>query len=210
MADLNSPVPGLQLVPDGQPALNLRGERTGAVLVQQAHAPYAEETQRGNVWTISTPIAGVTCTTLVIVSTASAMPILGLYNPVGSAKNLVLQKVVMINQGATAITFVLGAAALPGMTSTSGGAVGVNNLNFGVGSHTARTFIGAVVIVGTPITFRYLTGASTGAVTAGTVEGTTEYTDGDVVVAPGNFLGVFTVLVGGLVQGSLTWAEVPV
>jgi hypothetical protein len=205
-----NPVVGPKQVLDGQ-QMGLRAERTGGLVIQQMHGTYTEESLRGATWTVSTAIAGVTCTGSCILSAVNAMPIIGLFNPVGSGKNLVIQKVVVVNAAVTANSFVWGSAALPAMTNTTGGKVGVNHLTYAVGGHQAGTFIGATAMIGTPIVFRYIGGQATGAVGTGVASGFTEYVDGDIVVQPGNFLGMFVTIVmttAGPVA-SLTWSELP-
>ena len=192
----------------------LRSERTRGLVVQQAHAAYAEECIRGNTWTISTATAGITVTALMLVSVASAIPIVGLYNPSSSSKNLVIHRGMAIQTTGTVCNFVWGAVAAPSMTIADGVTTGKNNFTLASGGHEARAFAGATAMVGIALPFRFGWGATVeGATVAGTVlAGGTDWVDGEIVVKPANFVGIFgvTITTAGVVKASIVWSEVPV
>jgi len=214
MTDLQHAVVGLQVVNDGVQS-RLRAERSGALVVQQLHGAYTEENVRGNVWTVSTAVAGVTVTASAVVSTASAMPIVGIYNPPGTGKNLVVMRACVQNVTGSQVTFLWGVSNGPAMTAAAGVATHISMFNFGQGGSggsVARSFAGATGTVGTPITFRVIYGGITGTVVAGALSSFTEYTNGDICVPPGNFAGIFADLAptAAVVRAAITWAEVPV
>ena len=167
---------------------------------------------RGNVWTANTAVAGITVTTLMIISTASAIPIVGLYNPVGSGKNLFVHRAVITQCSGTVANFVWGAVAAPAMTVANGLASTANLLNLTTQGQ-ARNFAGATAMVGTATAIRFFPGQYDGAgPAAGTLVGFRDDVDGELCVAPGNFCGIFSVIVttAGLVRATIVWAELPV
>jgi len=63
--------------------------------VQELHGRYYEATYRGAIFTCSTAAAGITlaATSLSPLAAGTGTPIVGLYNPQGSGKNLIINKV---------------------------------------------------------------------------------------------------------------------
>lgn len=212
MTDLQNPmVVGNATAADGTET-RLRSTRTRGLVTQQDHAPYAEDCARGNTWTVSTPTAGITATALMVVSTASAIPIVGLYNPAGNTKNFVIHRAIAVQTTGTVANFAWGAAALPGGQAAASTTAGINNLTFAAGKHTAQVFNGSQAMVGTAPIFRVIGGAVEGATAAGVVETIQEWVEGEIIVQPGNLLGMFalTTTTAGIVKASVTWSEVPV
>jgi len=211
---IQNPTVGTRSAPDGMEGSRLRSERTGALVIQQLHAPYAEECVRGNIWTASTAVAGVTVTASCVIS-ALAMPIIGVFNPTGSGRNLVIIKTIVQQMTLTAVTFVWAGGAAMGLTNANGVATHINNFTFATaasGGSVARSFLGASIIGATaPTAFRYVGGAIAGATAVGEVYSFTEYNDGDIVLSPNTFAGLFadTATSAAVVRAAITWAEVP-
>src|SRR5258705_7875934 len=71
-----------------------RNDKTGALVLTDAHGRFQEAALRGNLFSAgmtTTSISGAPFTTGTL--TASCTPIIGLWNPVGSGKNLVVLQV---------------------------------------------------------------------------------------------------------------------
>ena len=190
----------------------LRSDETRGLVVAQNQAGYYESTNQGSSWTISTAIAGISTTALFTVSTASAIPIVGVFNPANTGLNLSIQRAIVIQTTGTAVTsFVWGVVAASTMASTDGVATGINNKSFVTGGHTARAFAGATAMVGTPKFYRVLGGVWAGAFNAAAQSTYRDDVDGEIVVKPGCFAGVFatSTTVENIVRASLSWAEVP-
>src|SRR5688572_25752685 len=79
MSDIQNPMPGAQQVQDFSEQ-RLRGTRTGGLGVAHLHGPSLEPARSGRLWTVSTPVAGITVTANMLFSVASSNAILGLYN----------------------------------------------------------------------------------------------------------------------------------
>jgi len=215
VSDIQNPLVGPRNIADGSET-QWRAERTGAPVVQPAHGEYYEEASRGNVWTISTAIAGVVMTANTVVSLASSRCIVGIWNPTGGV-NAHITRAVIIQVSGTAFTaagFVWGTISSPtGITGTAAAGVQArNNKTFIKGGHAMVAFDGSLDVTGSAITvpFRYFGGFFPGAITAG-ASATIEEMETDIVVGPGAFAGLF----GSLAQtactvvGSLSWAEIP-
>lgn len=215
MSDLQSPIVGPRTVTDGQPA-NLRADRQGNLVVQHGHGEMYEETNRGNVWTISTAAAGIGIVTSVgIIATAANNPIIGLFNPtnpLGGGVNCHITRTVLVATTGTAVTggFVWGILTSP-TNITAAGATARNNKTFIAGGHQARPFDGSAALTGgsAPTLFRQFGSGFPGALAAGT-NTTIEETEDDLVVAPGAYIGLYAALgaTGLNVVASLTWAEI--
>lgn len=199
--------------PDGQEG-RVRINRVGQTIDAQGLSPMAMSTIRGQSWTVATPIAGIIPTALMLVSVASAIPIVGVYNPGGSGRNLVINKGVAILMTGTVCGFVWGAVASPAMTNANGVATHVNNLTFAAGStggSVGRSFAGATAMVGTALPVRYVGSGIAGASVTGAQWTYTDFVDGELIVAPGNFAGIFAIVVSaGTVEAHMTWDEFPI
>ena len=203
-----------QRVADGVDG-RLRGDRTGGTVVQHEHGEMYEEVARGNVWTISTAVAGVSpVTTVGIITTAANPPILGIFNPTiaPNTVNLHITRAVLTVCTGTVVTggFVWGMIPTPtGITSV--GVNARNNLSFGKGGHKAVAFDGSAAVTGgaLPTLFRPFGAPFPGAISAGQ-QATLEETETDIVVAPGCYAGLYAAIgaTGLNVVASISWAEV--
>lgn len=212
MSDLQNPMVVANKAATGAET-RLRSDETRGLVVQQNQGAYYEATNQGSSWTISTAIAGIATTALFTVSTASAKPIVGVFNPTGSGVNLSVQRVIIIQVTGTAVSsFVWGAlAGATGMSAASGVQTGINNKTFAAGSHQARAFAGATAMVGTAGFYRVIGGPTNGAFTASAQATYRDDVDGEIIVKPGNFVGVFgtATTIENVVVASMTWTEVP-
>ena len=209
--DIQNPQTGPRTVQDGSQS-RLRTERTGGLVVQPAHGEYYEDSSRGNTWTISTALAGVTTTANFAVSLASSRCVVGIFNPTAGVNLHITRTVIEVVTGALATGgFVWGTINSPtGITSV--GVQGRNNKTFAKGGHLAYAFDGSLDVTGSSTTalFRYIGGGVAGSGGAGSLS-TFEETESDMVVGPGAFAGVFlaNAVAAGIVVGSLSWTEIP-
>lgn len=208
---IQSPTVGPKTSADGA-TVPLRAERMSGLVVQPAHGELYEAASRGNVYTISTAVAGIVSTAAMVVSVASANAIVGLYNPTTDT-NLHITRAIIVQVSGTAVTggFVWGTIASPtGITGK--GTTGYNNKTFTKGGHKAYAFDGSLPATGSAITvpFRYVGGLFPGTISVG-AGATFEEVEEDLVVGPGCFAGIFFAIVGTntTVTGSLSWEEVP-
>src|SRR5437764_13833288 len=119
--NLQSVTVGPRSVQDGG-SVPPRGERTGAMVVQHAHGEYYEEASRGNVWTISTAIAGVAIVTGVgVLVTAASNLIVGVFNHTSMINCHIRRAIIQVFAAAFATGgFVWGTSSSPtGITATA-------------------------------------------------------------------------------------------
>lgn len=204
----------------------LRGDVTGALVTQDAHARFQEAVLNGNVWiganavgTPVTPQAGLSATT----------PVLTLYNPINSPVNLVLwefQSVATTIQAAqTAVMLAYNVPAITGVVKapfTVTNAL-ITNAMLSVGIPQDVTAVqnqGAwgqcysiCTLIAAPVACRYcfvLEYLATSAVgtTIGTAP-TIDHVDGAIIVPPGIALSAqFGAATPSLC--AFTWEEVPI
>lgn len=212
MPDLESAKVGVVVLSDGD-TFQPRADKTSALVIADAHGEYYEETSRGNVWTISTALGGVSIVTSVgVLSTAANTPIVGLFNPTQNVNLHVTRAVIVMTTG-TMVTggFVWAINTTP-TGITSAGVSARNNKTFIKGGHNATAFDGSAAVTGqtnAPTLFRQFGGNFAGAQGAGS-NGTFEETENDIVIGPGCYAGLYTTVgaTGLNVVASLSWAEI--
>lgn len=193
---------------DGTTVTNLAG-KAGEAMVAEIGGKYYTRTYRGGVFTFTQ--AAITLP----VNAATLASKFGIYNPLGSGKNLeliccdaayVLATTVVNGMG---LYYSTGSNA-SGSTFTTAGTQISNFIN-GSGSSSVAQCYSAVTHVGTPTLAAIM--FYSGAVTS-TAFNTLHYDfDGRVVVAPGTLLAVANTTAAGTGSGTtlaMTWAEVPI
>ncbi len=190
-----------------------RLSRDASMAVQNSHGLMQEAAFRGNLFSLGTAAAGVTCTATQVVSTTLSSPIVGIYNPAGSGKNAVILYTEHCwasgTAGAGGLSFgVIPAAAV----SAAGGSGAVNMLTLAVGGSTCKTFTAAALTGQTVASTiaRMLGGPSTGALAANSMSYYVNYLEGAIIIPPGAMGGVFTNLVGTspIICASMCWEEI--
>lgn len=216
---------GVQNNADGAPN-NLRTGRQGDIIVSELHGRYYESTFRGaQYFTGHTAVQALTANTITL--TATTTPILGVYNPLGSGVNLVIQQA-FLSLFANNLTSGAGPGALVWASSLNNGAISTGLTPFNARTLTAsgsvaRGFAGATALTGltnnlaimcgsqlpSPTALTYTTLASTALLTpyAGR-----EDIDGSIIVPPGGVLALLNTTSSTVFSavGRLTWEEVPV
>jgi hypothetical protein len=186
-----------------------------ALVVQDAHGRNYEATYRGNVWTLSTAAAGITVAAANVIAASAGSPIVGVFNPVGSGKNLVIVRATSLWASGTtgAGGLVWGIIAPNAGVTAAGGNGAINNATFTTGGSTARTFTGSALTgAGVSTLFRFLGGPTTGVLAASSAQTVNEETAGDIICPPGAVVGLFAAAAGTspIVMASMTWEEVAV
>lgn len=187
------------------------------IVAQQLHGLYEENTYRGNIFTASTAAAGVTLVAANVspLVANTGIPIIGLWNPPGSGKNLIINKV---NAGWISATASIGNLVwnyalnqtITGVPTANGA---VSNF-LGSGAAVAKVFVNAVI-----------TGSTTGILLrpafqlqwisgAGEVIGGAECNiNSDIICPPGAWIGLANGVSNAsaaVVTASVTWEESPV
>lgn len=194
----------------------LRLARSGELNVSDAHARYQEAVVRGNVYTGTAIQATVATTNNSPLTANTGVPLVGIFNPANSGKNLVILRATVCNVSGTAAAqplFVWNVISAPAGI-TAAGTNGVNNLSFTANS-AARLFPNSAITGSLVATALRPIGGFTGAfATSGTAGGsacTTEETAGEIIVPQGAFAGIAVGNGAGttwIVSASMTWEEV--
>ncbi len=216
---------GPVVVQDG--ALSVaRGDKTGAFVSTDAHGRFQEAALRGNLFSdgmTTTSISNATFTTGTLDATGT--PILGVWNPTSSGKNLVILQaklqVTLTNLTAT------GGGTFVWVTSTGNSAITTGNVPLSrlslLASGSVAKGLAGVALTGKTTTSVIreasgLTGGTNYNISAvGTAAGfvfpgsvSVDNIDGSIIVAPGNVLALMctTTPVACSAASSLLWEEV--
>jgi len=192
-----------------------RMTRDLGVAVQDLHGRYYESAFRGNVWTLSTAVGGVTIASANVIAASAGSPIVGVYNPVNSGKNLVIMRATtMLTSGtAGAGGLVWGIIAPNAGVTAAGGNGAINNATFVTGGSIAKTFTASALTgAGASVLFRFVGGSTTGAAGANANLTVNEETAGDIICPPGGVVGIFAAAAGTspIYMASMTWEEVTI
>jgi hypothetical protein len=182
-----------------------------ALVVQDAHGHFYEAVARGNVYcAINTAARALTVS---LTTTAG----LGIYNPAGSGKNLViLQTAFRYGSGTLAAGYMLHGLFPATANTVTGTALTPRNLLTGLQSGSVALAFELMTGAATAVVARL--SKSVGAMT--TDQSTTAWTDvnrelidGAIVVAPGNAYGIISVTGAGTsptIWAEYMWEEVPI
>ncbi len=198
---------GLISASDG--SLNpIRLDKTGAIVIVSGHPLYSEACLRGNMFTVSTAVAGVTPGTAL-----STTPPLALLNPMNSGVDLAVLKTslgyISGTLGAGSIVY---AYYTPQATIPSGGSeLTPVCTKIGQIKGSGRAFQGST-IAGTPLIFRpaFNMGAFL-ATTAWSAETCVDLVEGEIIIPPATIFVMQGVAAAGstpLVLMSITWEEI--
>lgn len=200
---LSQGIIGVQNGADGSTPITVRLGQQGDQLASGLHGDMYEQTVRGNVFSVNTQGTAVT-TTAALATTWTG---LGISNPAGSGKNLVLLKF-------SAAQFAAGAAATVGLL----GGVGVLAASLAVqsrmigGGQVSVANASAGATISTPLLIQ--TFGSLGSVaTTGYGLSNALYVDinGSIVVPPGSFIGTYTsVVTTTALNFGFVWEECPI
>jgi hypothetical protein len=214
MADFQNATVGPITIADGQEARLRLGRDRELIHGDAGKGRFYENVSRGNVWTISTPTGGIIVTANMLVSVASGNGIIALYNPTGNNKNLSILRAVVVCVSGTQAT---GGGFTWGCVPTPSGATGAsaksapNNLTGQTGGHSAKPYDGSGAVVGAAVAniLRHFGAGYAGVTVAGTLFTINEMTDGDIVVSPGEVVGIYGLVATTalVVNASITWAE---
>lgn len=193
--------------------LTARLTRDASLGFQQTHGALQEAAFRGNLYSLATAAAGVTCTATQVVSVTLGSPIVGLYNPTGSGKNAVILYSEACWASGTAGASGLSFGTVPSAgVSAAGGNAAINMLTQVAGGSACRTFVAAAWTGQTvaPGIARHLGGPTTGALAANSMSFYPFFYEGSLIIPPGCAGGLFVNLAGTspIIAASLLWEEI--
>lgn len=218
----------------GQRAPFLRQGNQSDLIVSQLHGTRYEQAVRGNTYSIgcqpASTVAPTALSAATILLTASAQPIVGVWNPSTSGKNLVILEAMLVDviNAVTSVapgSFVwagslLNVAALTaGLTPFSRKAFGPGTLSvakaFTLSTASLLTGLTTALTIFEAAEFNVASGLATTSVAAATptpsVSGV-QYFEGSLIVPPGGVLALLNTVstVTHSVAARLLWEEVPV
>jgi len=214
---------GIQSSQDGS-LPPVRQGKQGDLIVSELHGRFYEQCSRGTLFSAGSSTTALSANTIGL--TASATPIVGVYNPSTSGVNLViLQASLQVSVQAASSTapgsFVW--AASVGNNAITTGAAPFNRKTLALSGSQAKAFNGAVALTGITNNLVIFEGADMGsgiAITTAVVAATTvvptmvsvQNFDGQIIVPPGGVLALLnTVSTTNIsVASRLMWEEVPV
>lgn len=196
---------GPVVLADGAGDQPIRNEKTGALVVQDAHGRYTESVLRNKVFSACTTAA----------ATIGALTTTGvtyhLYNPINSGVNA---SVLVASYGATSTTFVVGstffAVNVQTTAPTATTALTIrSNLLSNTAAPSAVQVFSAATLANTPVAVRPF--FSVPATTSGTSVLVKDDVAGEMVVPPGSVLSIqASVAACAIGHLGMSWEEIPV
>ena len=223
---------GQRFLADGAQAES-RLDRTGALVVTEGHARFQEAVYRGNVYSIATGQGTSTITNALVALNANtiglaatAVPIVGLWNPLTSTVNIVIMRCVLTACANTVTTPVPpGAfvwAGITGQSAISTGNIPMNRKTLQQAGSQCKGFNLSPALTGLVGTMGILDTAdftNAGPVTYGTVANTSiipsiggaQDFEGSLIIPPGGVLALLNTISTTTFSASarLMWEEVP-
>lgn len=193
---------------DGTNTVPFRQIKTGEMGVSDVHLPQYEGTYRKGRYSAANQ-AGV-ATTAAFATTYTGLV---LSNPYGSGVNLVVEEIglaeLVAQTSALAVGLMVGFSATAVVHTTP--LVPASNL-IGSGATPIGKVDSSATLPVAPTLQKVLGSLGTGAVTVDTVDGSNFQLRGDIVLAPGAFLALYTsaASVAASLLASVVWEEVPV
>lgn len=190
---------------------NVRQARTGDIVTSDGHGRYYETVSRGDVYRLS--VAGATATAFT--GGAAGTPLLGIYNPTGSGKNLVVLVVGVSNRVAASAAGTVDFALYQGVSAAPTGTLTTptNALTQAASGSVALGVVNAAATSTTATALQLPLGSYYWATAAGAINNSVLYEPaGSVVVAPGQFLalGASAALTSATWNASVLWEEVTI
>jgi hypothetical protein len=195
----------------------VRLDRTLAQVITQAHGRYGEIVRRGNVYSFATALAGVTAAAgMVSPLAAGATPLLAVYNPSGSGKNLELLFAYAFNVSGTPAAGPMAYSLGPTALVTAVGAQPTSNLSGIAQGSVARGFSNSALtgssalLTVRPAFFSQV--GTPGAIAAAQPAIYQDELSGSIIVQPGSLVAICPAGAGTtyVLGCALTWEEVPV
>jgi hypothetical protein len=217
---------GPQAITDGVTSQPLRQGKLGELVVTELHGRFYEQVYRGNVYSIGCQLTALSAATILL--TASAQPIVGVWNPPTSGTNLVILQAALVDEINNVTSVAMGAfvwAVSLGNTSLTAGLAPFNRKTlqnngsqakgFALSTASLLTGITNNVVVFDAAEFNTASGLLTTTVAAATptpsVSGVQNF-DGSLIIPPGGVLALLNTVssVTHSVAARLMWEEVPV
>lgn len=196
-------VVGVQNNSDSSIPITQQFGQQGDGFVSEFHSRYYAQSVRGNMFSVNTQGSAITTTA----GLATTWTGLGICNPVGSVKNLVLTKF-------SATQFAVGAAATVGLLGGAGvlaASLTPQSRLIG-GGQTSVATASAGATISTPLLITTFGSLGSVATTGyGLEPGIFVDLEGSIVIPPGSFVATYTSIVTtSALNFGFTWEEVPI
>lgn len=215
---------GPQILADGTIA-RVRQGRAGEIIVQELHGRFYEQVARGNVYSIGCQLTALSAATVLL--TASAQPIVGIWNPTTSPVNASILQAMLVDEINNVTSVALGAFVWASSLNNAALTAGLAPFNrktlanagsqlkaFSLSTASLLTGLTNNLVVFEPAEFNTASGLLTTTVTAATptpsVSGVQNF-DGSLIVPPGGVLALLNTIsvTTHSVAARLLWEEVP-
>lgn len=204
---------GPRLASDGS-TNTARSNRTGSLVTTDAHGRYTEAVVRGNVYSLT--VSGGAATAFV--GGAAGTPLVSIYNPIGSGKNLVVLSASVASRVAASAAGTVGFNIWGGVSASNSGTLTtptnmytlVKSGSVALGSSNAATTSTTAISANGPL---YNIGTYYWATAAGAIAGPLlADIAGSIVCAPGNLiaLGGTAALTSATYDVSMIWEEIAI
>jgi hypothetical protein len=216
---------GPQALGDGVSTQPFRQGKSGEMVAQELHGRFYEQVFRGNVFSIGCSLTALSAATILL--TASAQPIVGVWNPLTSPVNLVILQAALIDEINAATSVALGAFVWAASLNNTALTAGLNPFNrktlastgsqaraFSLSTASLLTGLTNNLVVFEAAEFNTASGLLTTTVAAATptpsVSGVQNF-DGSLIIPPGGVLALLNTIsvTTHSVAGRLLWEEVP-
>lgn len=218
---------GEQLNQDGtSPLQGFRQGKQGDFISSELHGRFYEQAYRGRTFSIGCALTPLSAATVLL--TASAQPIVGVWNPVSSGVNLVILQAALTDLINNVTSVALGSFVWAGSVNNTSLTAGLNPFNrrtfastgsfakaFSLSTASLLTGLTNNLVVFEGTEFNTASGLLTTTVAAATptpsVSGVQNF-DGSLIVPPGGVLALLNSIsvTTHSVAGRLLWEEVPV
>ena len=213
--------PQAQSIPAGTTP-PIRQGQLGDVIVSEVHGRYYETNYRGALFSTFYNALTVASTHASPIASGTGTPIIGIYNPAGSGKNISLLRMTQAFTSGTAtgpnlwniIPNPQNISATPTTSNTNVLGATLSTVSNNAAGSVARIFNNQSLTgqTTTGVAFRTAGGPTSAATVAGQIQTFTEDFQGDFIVVPGTMIALCTYANGtSLVMNVyVTWEELPI
>lgn len=214
---------GPKIKTDGTTTVGRAGKQ-GEIIAQDAHPRLYEATLRDMMFCFGISNTALAAANAIATGvTATAQPVIGVWNPPTSGKNLVIQKVILTNT--TIANTAVSPAGFMYLVSTNQGAITTGSNPFNcrtlaqTGSvakafamATALTGLSGSLVVMRPVSIGTINAAGPATAITQPIGSNEELVDGGIIVPPGGVLAVMNQVSTTTVSynSGLVWEEVPI
>ena len=201
--------------PGSTPAI--RQGQLGDLVVSELHGRFYEQTYRGAVFSTFVNALTIASTHVTPLGAGTGTPIISIYNPANSGKNVVLirlqQALTSGTPGGPLVWNIIPNPQNITAATTAAGNTAYNNSSLAQSGSVTKLFNGTTILTGSTAGVAFRNAGGNAAVAAGAGVNTyTELYDGTLIVPPGVMIGLAATAAGTthIINVYAEWEEVPV